>query len=284
MLKEQSFNTGFLSINYAQSHTNGSPLVLLHGIISRWQYFLPIIPGLSLRWSIYALDLRGHGKSGRAKGQYQLENYVDDSIAFIQHKLTKPAVIFGHSVGGAIAILIAAKVPKAAKAIVVGDTPLCLESLQKGIDPNLFVAWKKLASSGYSVKELAARLADIPLSMHGQSKQTRLGDLPGMDAAFLEFEAKSLNQLDPEVLTPIIEGSMFEGYNNKQLLPAVSCPVLLVQGNPLLGAAMTDADVQGALSLLPQATHIRIENAGHELHLNQAQSVLRAVTYFIESL
>jgi len=284
MLKEQSFNTGFLTINYAQNHTQGLPLLLLHGIISRWQYFLPIIPSLSIRYNVYALDFRGHGKSDRAKGKYQLNDYVEDSIAFIQQKLTEPVVIFGHSVGGAVAILIAAKLPKAVKAIVVGDTPLCLESLQKGIDPNLFVAWKKLASSGYSVKELAARLADIPLSMHGQSKQTRLGDLPGMDAAFLEFEAKSLTQLDPDVLTPIIDGAMFEGYNDEELLPAVSCPVLLVQGNPLLGAAMTDTDVQRALPLLPQAIHIRIENAGHELHLNQAQSVLRAITYFIESL
>ena len=284
MIKQRSFNTGLISINYADGPVSGPPLVLLHGIISRWQYFLPIIPGLSIRWHIYALDFRGHGKSDRVKGRYRLEDYVEDTIAFLQRKINEPTIIFGHSVGGAVALVMAAKLPKAVKAIVVGDTPLCPESLREGIDPNLFLAWKNLASSGYSVEELAARLADIPVSVQGQSNQVRLGNLPGMDAAFLRFEAKSLTQLDPETLTPVIEGSMFEGYNDEQLLPAVSCPVLLLQGNPCLGAAMTDQDVQRALSLFPQATHVRIENVGHELHLKQPEAVLRAITYFLESL
>ena len=68
MLKEQPFDTGRVTINYAEGPASGPPLVLLHGIISRWQYFLPIIPNLSIRWHIYALDFRGHGKSGRVPG------------------------------------------------------------------------------------------------------------------------------------------------------------------------------------------------------------------------
>ena len=77
---------------------------------------------------------------------------------------------------------------------------------------------------------------------------------------------------------------MFEGYKDEELLPAVSCPVLLLQGNPALGAAMTDNDVKRALSLFPQATHVRIEETGHELHLNRPESVIKAITYFLESL
>jgi pimeloyl-ACP methyl ester carboxylesterase len=286
MLKEQVFNPGIVTINYAEGPVSGPPLLLLHGIISRWQYFLPLIPALSVRWHIYALDFRGHGRSGRVEKKYQLEDYVLDTVAFLKDKLTEPAILFGHSVGGAVALLIAARIPELVRAIVVGDTPLCPESLRKGIDQNLFISWRQLAASGYSVKEIATRLANIPVSVLRQFNLVRLplGSLPGMDAAFLKFEAKSLAQLDPETLTPIIEGNMFDGYNDDELLPAVNCPVLLLQGNPALGAAMADRDVERALKLCPHAIHVRIRNAGHELHLNRAEAVLRVITYFLESL
>lgn len=59
MLKESSFNTGTVDINYAEGSPSGPPLVLLHGLPGRWQEFLPIIPNLSLFWHTYALDFRG---------------------------------------------------------------------------------------------------------------------------------------------------------------------------------------------------------------------------------
>jgi pimeloyl-ACP methyl ester carboxylesterase len=62
MLVEKLFDTGEVKLNYAEGPENGPPLVLLHGWTDRWHDFLPIIPTLILRWKIYALDFRGHGK------------------------------------------------------------------------------------------------------------------------------------------------------------------------------------------------------------------------------
>ncbi len=68
MLTEHTFNTGVVTINYAEVGLSGQPLVLLHGGSARWQSSLPIIPELSQRWHVFALDLRGHGKLGRVAG------------------------------------------------------------------------------------------------------------------------------------------------------------------------------------------------------------------------
>jgi hypothetical protein len=43
MLKEQTFDTGTVTINYAEGPPSGSPLVLLHSGGDRWQSFLPIL-------------------------------------------------------------------------------------------------------------------------------------------------------------------------------------------------------------------------------------------------
>lgn len=106
MLAEHSFYTGVVTLNYAEGEAEGPPLVLLHGGSARWQSNLPLISELSRHWRIYAPDLRGHGKSGYVPGAYRLKNYVSDIAAFLQQVVEVPAVLFGHSLGGHVAILV----------------------------------------------------------------------------------------------------------------------------------------------------------------------------------
>ena len=96
MLKEQTFDTGTVTINYAERPPSGSPLVLLHGGGRRWQGFLPILPALTMRWHVFALDLRGHGKSGHMPGQYRPEHYAADVATFLARTFTQPVSLFGH--------------------------------------------------------------------------------------------------------------------------------------------------------------------------------------------
>lgn len=293
MLKEQPFNTGVVAINYAEGPPSGPPLVLLHGFPGRWQGLLPIIPALSMRWHIYALDFRGHGKSGRVPGQYRPEDYLEDAIAFLQHQLTEPAILFGHSAGGLYALWLAAQLPKKVRALIVGDAPLSIESIVS-LESNeerisFWATLRDLACSGRPVAELASSLAVIPVP--GQSKDTpiRYGDLPGVNATSLREWAKTLSQLDPEVLEFHAEGRIqeyVENANPDAWLRQISCPVLLLQGNPSLGGIMTDRDVAHASSVLPDALHVLIKHAGHDLGLStwEVAPLLQAVTDFLESL
>ncbi|MGB9203882.1 MAG: alpha/beta hydrolase, partial [Terriglobales bacterium] len=74
-LVERTFDTGEVRLNYAEGPAHGPPLVLLHGLGRRWQVFLPVIPALSLRWHIFAPDLRGHGKSSHVARGYRGPQY-----------------------------------------------------------------------------------------------------------------------------------------------------------------------------------------------------------------
>src|SRR5690349_9239487 len=101
---EQQFDTGRVRLNYATfvaapDATPGAPIVLLHGGSARWQAGLPIIPGLTACGPVYALDLRGHGQSGRVPGCYTLRDYAADVITFLEGVVRAPAVLFGHSMG-----------------------------------------------------------------------------------------------------------------------------------------------------------------------------------------
>lgn len=133
MLAEHRFDTGEVELNYAEGPGAGPPLVMVHGGASHWQAFETIIPALATRWQIYALDLRGHGRSGWIPNRYTLDDYTADLLAFLERRIGQPAVLFGHSLGGMIALLAAARAPQAVRAVILGDAPLVLASLRAHI-------------------------------------------------------------------------------------------------------------------------------------------------------
>ncbi|MFO7697170.1 MAG: alpha/beta hydrolase [Anaerolineae bacterium] len=288
MLREQTFDAGLVTISYVEGPPSGPPLVLLHGGGDRWQCFLPIIPSLVMRWHVYALDLRGHGKSGRVPGHYRPEEYVPDIMAFLERQITERPILFGHSLGGWIALMVAAQVGDPVRALILGDPPLCMESwvAQEGSEASieLYRALRRLAGSGLAVPELASALADLPVAVPGQDASTRYGDLPGRDAAHLRGWAQTLSQVDPDAAQYHAEGRMDEYVRNVHLdaaLRRLTCPVLLLQAD-----VVTDSDAEHALSLLANGVHAKLEGIGHSLGLDtwNVAPLLRAVTDFLESL
>src|SRR5664279_837983 len=111
-LVERTLDIGEIRLNYAEGPVNGKPLVLLHGLGRRWQVFLPLIPALSMRWHIFAPDFRGHGKSGRVPRGYGGTDYAEDVTHFLRECVPANVIIFGHSLGGMVAMWIASHHPE----------------------------------------------------------------------------------------------------------------------------------------------------------------------------
>ena len=106
---------------------------MLHGGAWRWQEYLSLIPSLSRRWHTYAVDLRGNGRSGWVPGRYRLADFADDNTEFVE-RLNAPVVLLGHSIGGVIALMVAARRPGAVKGMVIEDVPLTQESYRNVVD------------------------------------------------------------------------------------------------------------------------------------------------------
>ncbi len=96
--------------------------------------------------------------------------------------------------------------------------------------------------------------------------------------------ARCARLTDPETLAMTLDGSSFAGWDPAQMLPQISCPTLLLQGNPELDALLTDDDVILALRLLPNAKHVKFPLLGHALFMQQPKPVLKAMTSFLGSL
>jgi len=288
-IAEHSFKIGEVSLNYAEGPPHGPPLVLLHGLGRRWQIFLPVIPALSLRWHIFAPDLRGHGKSSRVARGYHGPQYAEDIARLLRERVSIPAVLFGHSLGGMLAMWVASHHPELVRALILGDNMIAVRHLR---DPMLhspmytalFSGLRDLARSGGSVEQIAQSIGKIALPVPGTEETAMIRELPGNDEAYLLSWARCVQQADPDAYDMTLDGSSIEGWDGEAVLRGIACPTLLLQASRELGGLMSDEDVALATRLLPHHTHVKFRNLGHALFIQQPEPVLRAVTNFLESL
>ena len=88
----------------------GAPLLLLHGHHLDGGMFDKIIAPLSLYYTVYVLDMRGHGLSeGDIAEHYKTE--VEDVYTFIKQVGIEGCYCFGFDAGGLVAMMLARKHP-----------------------------------------------------------------------------------------------------------------------------------------------------------------------------
>ena len=121
MPEEKTFKGKSTKLNYLDwGSSSAEPLVMLHGGAWSWREYLSLIPSLAQAWHIYAPDFRGNGRSGWVPGSYRLRDFADDNAQFLG-QLKAPAVLAGHSLGGVVALMLAARCPDRMKALILED-------------------------------------------------------------------------------------------------------------------------------------------------------------------
>jgi 3-oxoadipate enol-lactonase len=98
------------------------PALLLHGLGSESGDWDTVAAGLADVMHVYALDLRGHGKT-QAPQRYSFELMRDDVLRFVEVMGLPPVTLVGHSMGGTVAYLVAQHQPAAVARLVLVDSP-----------------------------------------------------------------------------------------------------------------------------------------------------------------
>lgn len=250
-----------IEINYIRTASAGSPLVLLHGVASEWQSFLPLIPVLAREFQVYAIDLRGHGKSSWIIDEYHLTDYARDIQSFLEQQIIQPAIIYGHSLGAQIAIAVAAQAPTRVHALVLGDPPFYFHNLKTrdSVWYEPFVEMYQLISTVHSAQELDDYMAEHYPNMEPQRRKAR---------------AETLSHVDPSVIATILEERNLEGYDTNILLKQIACPVLLLHGNAALGSALRVEDVTYMTERIRRCEIVHMKDVGHGLPLGESLSIV----------
>lgn len=104
---------------------SGSPaFVMIHGWTCNNNYFAPQRDHFAKHHRVISVDLRGHGESDKPQQKYTIAGFADD-VAWMCRELKLPkAVAIGHSMGGMVALELAASYPDQFSAAVACDSPI----------------------------------------------------------------------------------------------------------------------------------------------------------------
>jgi pimeloyl-ACP methyl ester carboxylesterase len=113
-----------VELYYELTGEGGDPLVLVHGSWVDHTTFDLVRPILSQGFRVLAYDRRGHGRSERRPGRRTIADDVADLAALLEHLDLFPIHVAGSSLGGSVAIHLAATRPDLFRSLLSHEAPL----------------------------------------------------------------------------------------------------------------------------------------------------------------
>lgn len=243
----------------------GPPLVLVHGFTGSKENWLPMVAELPRRHRVIVPDLPGWGESTRlAEADYGIAAQAERLAAFLAALELREADLVGHSMGGAIVGVMAARDPERlatltlmntagvsfepndfARRILAGELPFNVEDR---------AGWQRLVDDLFVVKPfLPARLADVLIARNRESH---------------EFHRRVMDRLRGD------EQRLLE-----QALPAIALPTLVLwcDGDRVLDVSAVDTLVRG----LPRAELEVLGGCGHMPMMERPAATANALEAFV---
>jgi pimeloyl-ACP methyl ester carboxylesterase len=291
MIQSKQFSigpTGLGGVRAGDFSGGQTPLLLIHGVLRRWQDFMPVLPALAFRHPCLAIDQRGHGSSRHickeGESTYRTVEYVDDASALMPNEFPGGAILYGHSLGAMVAAAVAGRCPELVKAVILEDPPFHAMGDRIETTPlaGYFRSIRQAVKDHDSTADLIARLSGLEITDPNSGRQWTLGSV--RDAASIRFFASCLSRIDPSVLDPICDGTWLAGYDPESVIEKIDCPTLLLQADSDYGGMLDDEDVTLFRDRLPDLTHLRFDGHGHSLHTSATGPFMNAVCGFLESL
>src|SRR5579871_4784629 len=118
----KTFSADGVSIAYV-SGGNGKPtLFFIHGGLADQSFWSHQLEHFSNRHRVVAIDLAGHGASGKNRQYWTLENFGRDVVAVVERERLSNVILIGNSLGGAVALEAARFLPGRGLAVIAVDT------------------------------------------------------------------------------------------------------------------------------------------------------------------
>lgn len=252
---EKTYDTGNVELNYIVGPNNGPSLLLIPAQIGTWESYKKVLLPLSKIFQVYAIDIRGHGKSSWTPGHYSWKIIGEDIKKFIENVIKQKVMISGNSSGGIIALWCDANIAEHISGIVMENAPIFSAEMPRFKEHDKFVynGLKHIVNQIGNVEdrdlanyfkdmEIPAsdkRIKKIPdwfvswLSRKIKKFQNKYPNSP-IEIGFpdsLRLLIKSLSMFDPDFARAFVDGRFYDGINHAEAFKKVKCPILLIQAD-----------------------------------------------------
>lgn len=223
----------------AEGPPGAPPLLLLHSVGTALQVWAPQVAALAHRYRLWRMDLRGHGLTGVIAGEASMADLAADVFAMMDAAGLASAHLGGLSIGGRVALEMAASRPERVRSLFLLDTAL---------EFTPFAAWDERIAAVRAGGMAALREAILPRWVTDASTPEAQG------------LARMLLTTPPEGY--IAAAAALRDARAAPLAGRINCPAAVVLGaddpaTPLAAAeAIRDAIPGATLTAIPGVRHI----------------------------
>jgi pimeloyl-ACP methyl ester carboxylesterase len=107
-----------ITLHY-ESTGQGQPVLFIHGLGSSGRDWSEQTAFFARHFRVVTLDLRGHGQSDKPPGPYSMPLFASDTARLLAELGLAPAHVVGISLGGMVALQLAADAPAAVRSLVI---------------------------------------------------------------------------------------------------------------------------------------------------------------------
>ena len=277
--EERTFDTGEVRLNYAVAGDERLPaLLLIPGQTESWWGYEKAMPLLTEHFQVYAVDLRGQGRSTRTPGRYTFDNFGADLVRFIAGAIGRPVICSGLSSGGVISAWLSAYAPPGViRGAVYEDPPLFASEIAPAVGPSIkqsvgpmFALWSTYLGDQWQVGDWKGMVEAAPRVLPDY-----LVPLFRASAA-AGGPPQNMKEYDPEWARAFWTGSVGASCDHARMLSSVKSPVLLthhfrmVDAQGRLLGALADVQAEHAQRLIEQTgspvSYASFPRVGHSMH------------------
>lgn len=243
-----------------QPDTDRLPILLIHGLFGSLDNLGVLARGLKETHPLIMVDVRNHGRSPRAETMSYHDMAQDMLDTLDAHRLDRVSVI-GHSMGGKIAMAMSALAAERLEQLVMID--IAPVDYQTRRHDDIFAAIAAVDSAGVRLRSEAAQIMRDHIAEDG----------------VIQFILKSFHEGEWRFNVPALQEN-YPTISGWQPIPPWPHPALFIRGadSPYLDNRYRDA----LLQQFPQAHANVINGAGHWVHAEKPDSVLRAIRRFFD--
>jgi pimeloyl-ACP methyl ester carboxylesterase len=276
--KHHSAKLNSAELHYVSSGDAGSPVLLLHGFPESWWIFRKLIPLLSQKHRVFALDLRGFGDSGIAAEDFGSDAAAKDVSALVEHLDLGPVHLTCQDISGPTAFRVAATKPALVRSFTGIETGLPGFGLEALADVTHGGAWH--------IGVLAA--PGIPQMLLAGRERAFIGDyaILSTTATPSAFSADDINELSRTYsrnggfsgAIGLYRSMLKEGEEIRKLAEhKLAMPVLAV------GGGSKEFTATGLKQVAENVTPVTLDGVGHYLAMEAPDKLATALLSFFEN-
>ena len=244
----------------------GRPLVLVHG----WSFdgemnFFTIIPHLAEKFRVIVPDHRNHGKSDRIRGSFEIEDLAKETIGVIDELGYDEFDLFGYSMGGMAAQVIARDHPERVRRLVLAATAAYPVDRFRPVVRVGF--WLARAFARVSKKEAASFTYRFLLS-------NRL-----IEPSHERWMWAALLNRDPSLFYE--SGSAAWRFDSRSWVGGITTPTMVII--PLKDRVVPVRTQRDLAERIGAERVVLIEGSGHESVLSRPDEYVEAITGFLSA-